>query len=138
MKHLGWVDLASGLAYVTFLVLGIVRGKPGPTLYIGVALSLVCAVLWVVARVQLGASFSASAQARHLVTTGLYSRIRHPIYVFGTLAFMGAVLAIMGWQALVVWAIVGVIQVGRAMREDKVLAEAFGEEYEEYRKRTWL
>ena len=41
-------------------------------------------VLWTTARVQLGKSFTVSAQAKQLLTAGLYSRIRNPIYVFGS------------------------------------------------------
>ena len=47
-------------------------------------LSVVCAVLWVVARLELGRSFSVGAEAHELVTTGLYRHVRNPIYVFGT------------------------------------------------------
>ncbi len=36
-------------------------------------------VLFSVAHLPLGSSFSVSAQARNLVTTGLYSRMRNPI-----------------------------------------------------------
>ncbi len=35
------------------------------------------------ARMQLGRAFSIRAKATRLVTTGLYARIRNPIYVFG-------------------------------------------------------
>jgi protein-S-isoprenylcysteine O-methyltransferase Ste14 len=46
-------------------------------------------VLAMVARLQLGESFSVSAKARKLVTTGLYARIRNPIYLSGELLFVG-------------------------------------------------
>ena len=37
---------------------------------------------------------SASAPKRNqLVTSGLYSRFRHPVYLFGTLAYAGVVIA---------------------------------------------
>jgi protein-S-isoprenylcysteine O-methyltransferase Ste14 len=106
--------------------------------YTALGLSLVCAVLWFVARWQLGTAFSVTAQARHLVTQGLYAKIRHPIYIFGTLAFLFVVLALQGWAALVIWAIVIAIQVGRLRREERVLAETFGAEYSAYRRETWF
>ena len=71
------------------------------------------------------------------MTTGFYGRLRHPIYVFGTMAFLLVLLALQGWQALVIWAILIPVQVTRARREEKVLAEAFGAEYEAYRRSTW-
>jgi protein-S-isoprenylcysteine O-methyltransferase Ste14 len=45
--------------------------------------------LFVLARLQLGKSFSLQAKASSLVTTGLYSRIRNPIYLFGGLLTAG-------------------------------------------------
>src|ERR1700732_1696087 len=42
--------------------------------------------LLVLARIQLGGSFSVRPKAQALVTHGLYSRIRNPIYLFGGLA----------------------------------------------------
>ena len=72
------------------------------------------------------------------MTSGLYARIRHPIYVFGTLAFMLVLLSLQGWSALAIWAILIPIQVRRARREDAVLAEVFGDQYTTYRRSTWF
>jgi protein-S-isoprenylcysteine O-methyltransferase Ste14 len=50
-------------------------------------------ILLTISRIQLGDSFSVSPQAKQLVTRGgLYSRIRNPIYVFGTIVFAGPFL----------------------------------------------
>lgn len=102
------------------------------------ALSVLCAVLWSLARWQLGASFSVGAEAHALVTTGLYAKVRNPIYVFGTSAFLLVLLALQGWGALVIWAVLVPVQVVRARREERVLAEAFGDEYASYRRQTWF
>jgi protein-S-isoprenylcysteine O-methyltransferase Ste14 len=135
---LRWLDLVVYLIYLAFLGFGIIAGLHNTLSYMALCLSLVCAVLWFVARWQLGDAFSVTAQARHLMTGGLYSKIRHPIYVFGTSAFLFVVLALQGWGALVIWAIVILIQVGRVRREDRVLAETFGAEYTAYRSKTWF
>ena len=136
--RLGWIDVVAYLAYLAIAALTLVSGARGALWYAGIGLSAVCAVLWFVARWQLGPAFAVGAQARRLVTGGLYTRLRHPIYVFGTLAFLCAVLALKGWSALVIWLVVIVIQVVRARREDQILAEAFGAEYAAYRSRTWF
>ena len=94
--------------------------------------------LWFVARRQLGVAFSVRPQARQLVATGLYAKLRHPIYVFGTMAFLLVLLALLGRPALAIWAVLIPIQVIRARREEAVLAEAFGAEYEAYRSSTWF
>jgi protein-S-isoprenylcysteine O-methyltransferase Ste14 len=91
-----------------------------------------------VARYQLGRSFSVRAEAHQLVTHGIYSKIRNPIYVFGTVVFAGLVLVI---HRPVLWVLVPVIiivQTIRAHREAQVLEAAFGEAYREYRSKTWF
>lgn len=135
---LNWIDLVSYLIYLAFFGFTVVTGPHTTLSYTALCLSLACAVLWFVARWQLGQAFAVGAQARGLVTQGLYSKIRHPIYVFGTLAFLFVVLALMGWPALIVWAVVLAIQVVRLRREEQVLAETFGAKYQAYRARTWF
>jgi protein-S-isoprenylcysteine O-methyltransferase Ste14 len=135
---LSWIDIAVYLIYLALLGLAIVAGLRGTLWYIALCLSAGCSVLWFVARWQLGDAFSVAPEARQLVTRGLYSRIRHPIYVFGTLAFLFLVLALQGWFALIIWLVVILIQVRRARREERALAEMFGEEYTAYRSRTWF
>jgi protein-S-isoprenylcysteine O-methyltransferase Ste14 len=68
----------------------------------------------------------------------LHSKIRHPISVFGTLAFLFVVLVLQGWAALIIWGIVILIQVTRIRREEQILAKPFGEAYTAYRSRTWF
>lgn len=90
------------------------------------------------ARYQLGRSFAIRAEAHKLVTHGVYSKIRNPIYVFGTALFAGFVLVIhrpILWLFLV--AII-VMQTIRARREARVLEAAFGDDYREYRRHTWF
>ena len=55
----------------------------------GAAMPAASLALLIVARLQLGASFSVQAKAKKLVTTGIYSRIRNPIYVFGGVLLVG-------------------------------------------------
>ena len=135
---LQWIDIVSYLIYLAFFRFAVMVGPHITLSYTALCLSLVCAVLWFIARWQLGEAFSVAAQARQLVTGGLYAKIRHPIYVFGTLAFLFVVLALQGWPALIIWVIVILIQVTRVRREERVLAETFGAEYTAYRSRTWF
>ena len=132
------VDVVMFLFYLVLLALGIVTDVHNLVWFVALGLSVVCAILWLVARRQLGMAFSVGPQARQLVTTGLYTKVRHPIYVFGTMAFLLVLLALQGWAALVIWAILIPVQVIRARRERDVLAAAFGAEYEAYRRSTWF
>jgi len=124
--------------YLVLLTLGIAADEHKAIRFVALSLSVACAILWFVARRQLGVAFSVRPEARQLVTTGLYARLRHPIYVFGTMAFLLVLLALQGWQALAIWAILIPVQVIRARREEAVLAEAFGAGYEAYRRSTWF
>ena len=106
--------------------------------YIGTALVLIGVGFIVVARYQLGRSFSVKPEAHELVTTGLYSKIRNPIYVFGSLLFAGVALVV---QKPVLWlflVIVVIVQTIRARQEARVLEATFGDAYREYRKKTWF
>jgi protein-S-isoprenylcysteine O-methyltransferase Ste14 len=135
---LSLLDIVVFAIYLAFLGLGIVAAPHVTLSYVALCLSVACAVLWLVSRLQLGDAFSVAPEARRLVTRGLYSRIRHPIYVFGTSAFLFIVLALQGWAALIIWAVVILIQVVRVRREERVLTDTFEEEYTAYRSRTWF
>lgn len=132
------LDIAVFAIYLAFFAFGVLTSPHNPLSIVSLILSGVCAILWFVARLQLGDAFTVGAEARHLVTRGLYSKIRHPIYLFGTSAFLFVVLALQGWPALLIWAIVILIQVFRVRREERVLADTFGEEYAVYRRGTWF
>ena len=132
---LRWLDI---VVYLVFLAFAALSGPRVTPWYVGLCLAAAAAPWWFAARWQLGASFSVRPDARQLVTRGLYSKIRHPVYVFGSLAWLGALLALLGWSALIIWLVVVVIEIGRARREERVLAEKFGAEYEAYRSRTWF
>src|ERR1035438_6426830 len=95
-------------------------------------------VLFVVARLQLGGSFSVSPQAKELVTHGLYARIRNPIYVFVVVMWVGLIVALdLYWLFIPLLALL-LMQVIRAGREAKVLQERFGQAYLDYREQTWF
>ena len=103
--------------------------------------AVICAIsfpLFVLARWQLGSSFSVKAKASRLVTTGVYSRIRNPIYLFGGLFGVGMSLFVSVWGPLVVAVILVPLQIARARREERVLADSFGEGYERYKSKTWF
>jgi protein-S-isoprenylcysteine O-methyltransferase Ste14 len=90
------------------------------------------------ARFQLGRSFSVTPQAKKLVTRGLYSRIRNPIYVFGAMGMAGVFLIVQRPALWVLFTVIAVMQVVRARREAAVLEAKFGEEYRAYRSHTWF
>lgn len=116
-----------------------VRQRPWTALRIAGAIVAVFGyALFVVARIQLGASFSVSPKARELVTHGLYARIRNPIYVFIVVMWLGLIVALHLYWLFVPFLVMFLMQLIRAGREAKVLEERFGQAYLSYRQQTWF
>ncbi len=127
-----------GAAILIFGVILFWHGQWNTMRWIGVCLGLPSLVCLFVARLQLGKSFAVTPQARVLVTHGLYSKIRNPMYVFSGFLIVGLALAIQIPYLIIVIAILAPLQVLRARQEAKVLEEKFGEEYRRYRAKTWF
>jgi protein-S-isoprenylcysteine O-methyltransferase Ste14 len=104
----------------------------------GAIVAVVGYILFVTARLQLGKSFSVTPQAKELVTLGLYSRIRNPIYVFVGVMWLGLIVALRLYWLFVPFLALLVLQVFRARREARALQERFGQTYLDYRKQTWF
>jgi protein-S-isoprenylcysteine O-methyltransferase Ste14 len=104
----------------------------------GAILAVVGYSTFVTARLQLGKSFAVTPQAKELVTLGLYSRIRNPIYVFVDLMIFGLILALRLYWLFALLPILVAMHAFRAHREAKVLLEKFGQAYLDYRKLTWF
>ena len=135
VKTLLWFDVAIYTAILVFLGLHPQRSAH----YIaGMLIAALALAFWITARLQLGSSFSVGPQAHKLVTHGLYSRIRNPIYFFGHIALLGAIIAFGWWVLLPIWAFGILFQWMRVKREAAVLETAFGDEYRAYRSQTWF
>lgn len=104
----------------------------------GAAILVPSFALWGVARIQLGKSFAVRAQAKELVTHGLYARIRNPIYLFGSLMILGIFLLLGMPLLLLVFLVLIPLQLFRIRKEERVLEAKFGELYRQYKQRTWF
>jgi len=127
--------------FVALVVILLIVFRPRPwsaARWTGLGIAVPAAVLLFVARWQLGRSFSVTPQARQLVTHGLYSKIRNPIYVFSGLMLAGIVIALERPYALLFLLVLIPVQVLRANKEAKVLEAKFGETYREYKAKTWF
>lgn len=137
MKH--HVGLAAVVLFGAFLLVKIaVSYPPTPWRMAGLAIAIPSFVLWIVARVQLGRAFSIRAKARMLVTSGLYARIRNPIYVFSALLLAGMVVWAQRPWWLLIFAVLIPVQALRMREEEQVLEAKFGEEYRAYKRKTWF
>jgi protein-S-isoprenylcysteine O-methyltransferase Ste14 len=132
-----WLPMVGGL-----LVLGwIFHSAPepyGPTRLIGLVVALIGLAGVILSRYTLGRSFSVAPKATALVTSGIYSRIRNPIYVSGMIFLIGVALIVERPKLLAVLLVLIPMQIIRARREAAVLEAKFGDAYREYRRRTWF
>ena len=78
------------------------------------------------------------AKASTLVTTGLYSRIRNPIYFFGALMILGIIIWSNKPLLLLFFVVLIPLQIYRIRKEERVLAEKFGAAYLDYKRQTWF
>ena len=132
------ITLAIVVVAVVLLLLHAREVAWNPASVLGGVIAAAAFPPFVVARIQLGGSFSYAAKARKLVTTGLYARIRNPVYFFGGLMVTGLSLFLSEWGPLVVLLVLVPLQKVRSRNEAEVLTEAFGEEYIRYRSKTWF
>jgi protein-S-isoprenylcysteine O-methyltransferase Ste14 len=120
------------------VILAVYSPRLDATRIVGIAIAFPALVLLVVARLQLGGAFSVRAKATTLVTTGLYSRIRNPIYFFSAFVVLGLIIWTERPWLLAILLVLIPMQIVRARREQQVLEEKFGAAYIEYKQKTWF
>ena len=89
----------------------------------------------VVVLTQLRQSFSIMAEARQLVTEGVYRMVRHPLYLAEEIAAIGIVMQFFSLSTAAILAVQIGFQLQRMRNEELVLAETFPE-YLAYSART--
>ncbi len=124
------------LAVITYFVASIESNAVRLT--IGIIIGVPSVILVILGRVQLGKSFAVLPKAKALVTKGLYSKIRHPLYFFVDIFLIGLIIFLGLPWLLIIWLMLVILHLHESGREEKVLASAFGEEYEEYKTGTWF
>jgi protein-S-isoprenylcysteine O-methyltransferase Ste14 len=98
-------------------------------------LILVGTVAAVFVLTQLGRSFSVMAEARRLVTSGLYGIVRHPLYLAEELAVIGIFMQFLSWWTAPLLATQIAFQLRRMRNEEVILGEIFPE-YAAYKAKT--
>lgn len=72
-----------------------------------------------------------------LVTSGIYSKVRHPIYTSYLLLFVGFCTLLQSWLSLAALILVCLVWFGnRISIEENMLIEEFGENYNTYKQQT--
>lgn len=127
--------------FIAFACLLMFAGREYPTdllsLSISIGLMVAGALMWVAGRFTLGRAHSTVAKAQILVTDGIYSKIRHPIYTGLQLVFWGLCLWFISYIGFVFSLILVLpLSVWRIRTEERILERVFGKKYAEYKART--
>jgi len=99
-------------------------------------LPLVGNLIFIAALLQLNRSFSILPEARRFVCKGIYSVVRHPIYLGELLSLAGILLLFRSVEATIAGVFIFLFQCQRIVLEEAILENTFPE-YKEYKKKTW-
>jgi protein-S-isoprenylcysteine O-methyltransferase Ste14 len=105
----------------------------------GFGLGLLCVIFWIWTQIHLDTQWSAQLQLRqehHLVTTGPYACIRHPLYTAMCSWAVALALLTANWIFTAVAALSITGTLARIPKEEQMMLEAFGDEYKTYMKHT--
>lgn len=82
--------------------------------------------------------FASTGEDQKLVKTGIYAKVRHPIYLSGLILSLGFALIAGNLYGLLFFILSLVAFVTRIKKEERELITRFGEEYKQYAKETSL
>lgn len=133
--------------YVSFFTVGhngwdyILKTKlPQVVSYFGIGLMLAGIIIRLWAVLTLKRSFTLSVQTskeQHLITTGIYEKVRNPAYTGSICSLIGTALGLRGMIALAIVLIFSMAcYSARIFVEEGALKTHFGDEFAEYEKRT--
>ncbi|MFT4661401.1 MAG: protein-S-isoprenylcysteine O-methyltransferase Ste14 [Ulvibacter sp.] len=113
-----------------------------PTLFISAGILIILGlIIRILAISTLGRNFAGVVQIKQnqeLVTSGLYSVIRHPSYTGAWLIMLGAAFLLQSISGFVILGLVMIIIYQYRIRvEEETLISGFGESYVSYKKNTW-
>ena len=152
IRREGWwyavVRAFGSLALIAFLVLYAISPSWMNALFVpiqvwlrcaGIVLGVVSFILYAWSQASLGKGWSPHLQMREehgLVTTGPYARIRHPLYLALVGFLTGIALTTANWFFIALLIVSIVVLALRIPKEEQMMVEEFGEEYEQYIERT--
>ncbi len=148
----GWwhavVRTIRAISLVAFLVLYVINPPwlgvlsvsfPDGLRWMGITLGVVSLALYVWSRETLGVAWSSQLQMcakHHLVTTGPYAWVRHPIYL-AMMGFMTSIALVTANGFLIAFLVISILDLAlRIPKEEQMMVEAFSDEYLAYMQRT--
>ncbi|MGY5881267.1 MAG: isoprenylcysteine carboxylmethyltransferase family protein [Candidatus Thorarchaeota archaeon] len=83
---------------------------------------------------EIGLKVSETHRPEKVITTGLYSRMRHPQYTGAILSHIGITFLLSSFYSLLTTPVVILVNYILCWKEEKMLVREFGEDYENYQK----
>lgn len=80
--------------------------------------------------------FGETREKPQVITTGVFSIVRHPIYLSSILLYLGFILLSLSLLSVLVWILIIVFYYMISRYEEKLLTQRFGSAYEEYKKKV--
>jgi protein-S-isoprenylcysteine O-methyltransferase Ste14 len=105
--------------------------------YIRVPIALiVLAISGLLAWAGLKIIFGETREEPRVITTGVFSIVRHPIYFGSILLYLGFILLSLSLLSVLIWFIIIAFYYIISRHEEKLLTQRFGLAYEEYKKKV--
>jgi len=107
-----------------------------PFIHLIIFLPIIIIVLWISLKgvLEVTLKVAETHRAEKVITTGVYSVVRHPQYVGALLAHLGISILLSALYALLLTPFLGIYIYLISWKEEKELINEFGKEYEDYRK----
>lgn len=99
---------------------------------VGTSLAIVGAIVTALALAELTTSFSITPQVRSMRTKGIYSFVRHPMYLGGIVSVAAVALARGTYLHLLILALVIMLQLIRISYEERLLKKNYPEDFKKY------
>ena len=105
--------------------------------YIRVPIALIVLVIsGLLAWTGLKIVFRETREEPQVITTGVFSIVRHPIYLSSILLYLGFILLSLSLLSVLVWFIIIIFYYQISRYEEKLLTQRFESAYEEYMKKV--
>ena len=105
--------------------------------YIRVPIALIVLVIsGLLAWTGLKIVFRETREEPQVITTGVFSIVRHPIYLSSILLYLGFILLSLSLLSVLVWFIIVIFYYQISRYEEKLLTQRFESAYEEYMKKV--
>lgn len=125
-----WIADSFVFKYSTFLTQYISN-------YIRVPIALIVLIIsGLLAGFGLNTVFGKTREEPQVITTGVFSIVRHPVYLGSILLYLGFILLSLSLLSVLVWILIIVFYYMISRYEEKLLTQRFGSVYEECKKKV--